>query len=107
MNLYRLPTKRSARISTPDSTDDPPPATTTRDAQREEPPHELDSADFGGVVTSPKGTWRGHLYMAKHWRLFFFGIGAGGMLLLFADRLALVLSAISQILRPTGVPTVQ
>jgi len=106
MKLYRLHPKSSARVPGLQEQPDPAPAGPA-DAQTTEQPEALGNADFGGVVTSPKGTWRGHLYMAKHWRLFFFGIGAAGMLVLLADRLLLVLSALNQVLIRTGVPTLQ
>jgi len=106
MKLYRLHPK-SSEHSTSAPQELAGPTTARHDAQTTEQPDPLGHADFGGVVHSPTGTRRFQFFMATHWRLFFFGIGASGMLLLFADRFALVLSALSQILRPTGLPIAQ
>jgi len=107
MNLYRLHPKSSThRAPAPQDLPDAAPASPA-DAQPAEQADPLGNAEFAGLMKTPKGSYGFRLFMAAHWRYFLFGIGAGGMLLLFADRFALVLSALSQILRPSGFPTVQ
>jgi hypothetical protein len=103
MKLYRLHPKSSAqRTPAPEDLADTTP--TTADAQPAGQPDTLGTADFAGMLHGPKGDKSFRFFMAPHWRFFLFGVGASGMLLLFADRLALVLAALKQVLAHTGLP---
>lgn len=108
MQLYRLPTKlRKDATSNPQDRTPAPAEGSLRQAQtagaaQDDALASSRNGDLKGVLTSPYGTWSFCLILARHWRFYLASVGAGAMVLLLADRIVLLLSALGQLITRNG-----